>query len=107
MKTRTRTLRLLFVLVTVLAATAPSLRPSPRKAMPPMLSRPSAAGAMYAKFGAAIGAGMVVIGAGLGIGRSPPPPRTASRASRRPPRRSRARSSFPCSSSKASRSSRS
>ena len=41
-------------------------------------------------FGAALGLGMIVIGAALGSASSPPPPPKASRASRRPPRRSRA-----------------
>jgi F-type H+-transporting ATPase subunit c len=67
MKTRTRTLRMLFVLTTVLVATA-ALAPAfaQEEAHPAAAADP---GAMYAKLGAAIGAGMVVIGAGLGIGK--------------------------------------
>src|SRR5262245_20208742 len=68
MKTRTRTLRKLFVLTTVLAATA-ALAPAFAQDGGAADVTALAAGAMYAKFGAAIGAGMVVIGAGLGIGR--------------------------------------
>ena len=69
MKTRTRTLRMLFVLATVLAAAAAIAPAFAQEGGLPTGVLPSAAGAMYAKFGAAIGAGMVVIGAGLGIGK--------------------------------------
>ena len=73
MKTRTRTLRPMFVLVTVLvamAALAPAFAqdhaggPVDENAI-----KAAAAGSWSAKIGAAIGAGLLVIGAGLGIGR--------------------------------------
>jgi len=73
MKTRNRTLRLLFVLVTLLAAAAvlvPAFAQEGGAALTGKEAQAvSAAGSWSAKFGAAIGAGLVVIGAGLGIGR--------------------------------------
>jgi F-type H+-transporting ATPase subunit c len=68
METRNRTLRLLFVLATVLVATAALAPAFAQEGGAPDIGAAAAVG-MYAKFGAAIGAGMVVIGAGLGIGK--------------------------------------
>jgi F-type H+-transporting ATPase subunit c len=59
---------MLFVLATILVATA-ALAPAFAQEGDHDAVAALAAGAMYAKFGAAIGAGMVVIGAGLGIGK--------------------------------------
>src|SRR5262245_13080897 len=70
MKTHTRTLRILFVLATVLVATAALAPAFAQEGGAAASQLPAAAyGGTYAKFGAAVGAGMVVIGAGLGIGR--------------------------------------